>query len=109
MGEGLLRHPAPTGYPETRDGWLSTAALWSRLDVCADFPRLRALGLEGDPLGLFPSDEDVATRAEAIVLGRATPETRAAVVNGVGQLDRPRQQKLLALALYLGSPEFQRQ
>lgn len=109
MGEGLMLFPAPTGYPERMDEWLTSGALHSRLELSVLLVRAQGIGLEGDPVGLFEGKDDLAGQAEAFIVGAAAPATRRAVEEALARIDKPRQRRVLALSLYLGSPEFQRQ
>jgi uncharacterized protein (DUF1800 family) len=109
MGEGLMRFPAPTGYPERRDAWLSSGALHARMELCTDLMRGAAAGVDSDPVALFAGSANIPRQAEALIVGTASIDTRTAVEQALSRLDEPRQQKLLGLALFLGSPEFQKQ
>jgi uncharacterized protein (DUF1800 family) len=110
LGEGLFLYPPPTGYPERTSAWLSSGALLARMDLAVQIARGKAAGLTRGPTERSGTPEQALARAEQRVLGGpASAETRRAIATELEHLDRPRQRELTALALLIGSPEFQRQ
>jgi uncharacterized protein (DUF1800 family) len=116
MGEGLFLYPPPTGYPEVQDAWLSSGALLARLELATEIARGGAAGLTR-AAGLTPNeapsdaeDDQLLASCEQQVLGQpARAVTHDAIAAELATLPRRRQRRLLALALLVGSPEFQRQ
>jgi uncharacterized protein (DUF1800 family) len=90
LGMPLYQCQPPTGYKDSADTWINTGALVSRMNVALMLAGGRAPGivLPGalDPLSLVPPDVSDTTKA-TIAKAQAPPQ---------------------ALALALGSPEFQR-
>lgn len=113
LGEPLLQEQVPTGYPDTEPEWASAGAMLARLSFASELGTGRLGGLEVPwderlPLG---ADLDARlTRFGCELLGVAADAPTLKVVReqlrGVEALE---QRRSLAVALLVGSPEFQRQ
>jgi hypothetical protein len=80
------------------------------MDLAVQIARGKAAGLTRGPTERSGTPEQALARAEQRVLGGpASAETRRAIATELEHLERPRQRELTALALLIGSPEFQRQ
>ncbi len=112
LGEPLLQERVPTGYPDAADEWTSSGGLLSRMNFASQLATQSLPGVKVDLDALLPRSKegDLLGGANAALLsGQATPETLRIVGHELeGALDFE-QRRALALALLLGSPEFQRQ
>jgi uncharacterized protein (DUF1800 family) len=112
LGEPLYLDQPPTGYPETQASWVNAGALLQRLNVALGIASGRAPGVAVALDGLIPAMADPAGLADAvnrtILNGAATPNTLRVIREQTADL-RPEQARVMAVALALGSPEFQRQ
>jgi uncharacterized protein (DUF1800 family) len=112
LGQPLYLAQPPTGYPETQESWVNAGALMERLNVAMGIAAGRARGVAVNlddylPLGL--GAEELAERAAGLVLnGAAGVHTREVIARQVAGL-APEQARTMAVALALGSLEFQRQ
>lgn len=90
LGMALYQCQPPTGYKDNADTWVNTGALVNRMNVALSLARgtLAGASLAGSPT------------AEALLAGDLSEATRATIAKA--------QAPLQALALALGSPEFQR-
>jgi len=103
MGQPLYNKLEPTGYPNTADGWLSTADLLNRIRFAGALAGGRVRGVHTDPSRF--AGKDVAAMARDLLGRDASPETlksisQEVVTNGAGPAS--------ITALVLASPEFQR-
>jgi len=112
LGQPLYLAQPPTGYPETQESWVNAGALMERLNVAMGIAAGRAPGVSVNldaylPIGL--SAQELAERTNQLVLhGTASAHTIEAIARHVADLT-PEQARTVAVALALGSPEFQRQ
>jgi uncharacterized protein (DUF1800 family) len=90
LGMPLYQCQPPTGYKDTQDAWVNTGALVNRMN--------HALALAG---GTIPGVTMVTVPSPDAVLPRAASETTRATIATAPTASQ-------ALALALGSPEFQR-
>jgi Protein of unknown function (DUF1800) len=113
LGEPLLQERVPTGYPDSEAAWASSGGMLARLKFASDLGagRLRGLSVPWEEvLPLGPELDTALWRFGSSVLG--VPEgsrTLHLVREGVSELAEPEQRRAAAVALFLGSPEFQRQ
>jgi uncharacterized protein (DUF1800 family) len=91
----------PTGYADRADAWVNTGALLSRMNFAVALTDGRMRGLRA-PTSLVnvPIETARDTIADQVLAGDLSPSTRTTV----DKASRPSQ----AVALLLGSPEFQR-
>ncbi|HEY2824166.1 MAG TPA: DUF1800 family protein, partial [Gemmatimonadales bacterium] len=113
LGQPLYLDQPPTGYPETQESWVNAGALLSRFNIATALASGRMPGTHVDLAVLFPSagDADALTNAvnAAVLNGTATPNTLRVLKAQVSNVDSPEMARTLAVALALGSPEFQKQ
>jgi len=111
LGQPLLLAPAPTGYADTSDAWLSTAGALERMDVALGIAAGRLPGVKIEIDRVLPAEAPDATmaRLDAMVAGGLQPKTRAVIARWLAKPPNKQQGRMLALALTLASPEFQRQ
>jgi uncharacterized protein (DUF1800 family) len=88
----------PTGYADRADAWVNTGALLSRMNFSVALTNGRLPGVETTPAGSLDAARD--TIVDDILAGDLAPSTRATVAKA----STPAQ----AIALLLGSPEFQK-
>ncbi len=111
LGEPLLLDPVPTGYPDRADAWSGASALLARMSFATALASGRLPGVRTDLSRAVPasSNPDALVKSvdDSLLGGRGSDRTLAAIreqVGGVRDAGRARQ---LAVALALGSPEFQ--
>jgi uncharacterized protein (DUF1800 family) len=112
MGQPLLLAPAPTGYSDASDAWLSTAGALDRMDFALAVAAGKLPGTKLDIDRILPDEPEAQTldRLSAFVAGGFTPATRAVLARYMNVPKLPaRQRRVVALALTLASPEFQKQ
>jgi len=101
LGMPLYMCQPPTGYPDRADAWVNTGALLNRMNFAVTLTTNRYRGGRGAPV--VPPADTAATR-DAIVHdvlgGDLSPTTMATVAKA--------EQTPQAVALVLGSPEFQK-
>ncbi len=103
LGEPLYGKLEPTGYPETGEGWLSTANLLGRLNFATALASGQVPGVKVDSSRLEGKD---AAAIALEVLGRpASSQTAEALSRGV-EGKEPTARMLASLVL--SSPDFQR-
>jgi uncharacterized protein (DUF1800 family) len=112
LGEPLYLDQPPTGYPESQASWVNSGALLQRFNVALGMAAGRAPGVTVSVDDLIPEGTDPATLAEAvnrvILHGTASANTLKVIREQTADLG-PRQARVMAVGLALGSPEFQRQ
>lgn len=113
LGEPLLQERVPTGYPDSEPEWASGGGMLARLTFASALGAGRVAGLEVPWEESVPSGADVSELVErwgAALLG-LTPGARtlSVVRDEVASLEDPAQRRAAAVALLVGSPEFQRQ
>jgi uncharacterized protein (DUF1800 family) len=126
--------PAPTGYPTTADAWLSAGAMMGRVRYALDAAHQRVPNVRIDPAAIFGADgaqqlarwfpppvpgTPMATELRSAFIGAllartlpgvATDKLRMTIDEDLVRLGTsdPKIVVPRALALVLGSPEFQR-
>jgi hypothetical protein len=113
LGEPLLQESVPTGYPDAEVDWASSGAMLARMRFAValasgDLPGLR---IDWDALAdaSLPPAELVERLSSRLFEGRANERTRGIVAAEIAVLDEPNARRTAAVALLVGSPEFQRQ
>ena len=91
LGMPLYQCQPPTGYADTAEAWVNTGALEQRMNLALS---LASGGVRGVRLTSPP-------KADALLQGSVSETTRATIAKA--------QSEPQAVALALGSPEFQRQ
>jgi uncharacterized protein (DUF1800 family) len=105
LGMPLYQCQPPTGYKDTADAWVSTGALVNRMNVATTLASGQLARRAAPALKLGPTSSGSASASGSsqtdLLIGLAVSEaTRATIQKSAS----PQQ----ALALTLGSPEFQR-
>jgi uncharacterized protein (DUF1800 family) len=113
LGEPLLQERVPTGYPDSAPEWASGGGMLARMTFASQLAAGKVEGLEvpwDDTLPLEHDTKLLVERLGARLLG-AAPEspTLRVVLEELSSLREPAQQRAAAVALLIGSPEFQRQ
>ncbi len=110
MGEPLYQYQAPTGYPDRAAQWMTSGSLVERLNfgVALSANRFPGTTIAAAVLADGNNDPDhIVDRAVQLLLGgEVSPQTRKILVEQVGSSGEPPVTK--AIALVLGSPEFQK-
>ena len=113
LGQPLFLQSVPTGYPETQEDWVNSAALLARMNFAVALAGSRVPGVRIDLDRIAPSSADPDQWLEAldrqILGGRMTGQTRSVIRAQVATVADPAAARALGLGLALGSPEFQRQ
>ena len=101
LGMPIYGAQPPTGYPDRADAWVNSGALLNRMNFALALTsgRMRALGAA--PAGLLATAEEARRTLYAVALAGDVSAPTAATVAKAGT---PAQ----AVALILGSPEFQK-
>ncbi len=78
MGQPLYLHPAPTGYPDQAEAWVSTGSLLERMSFAAELAAGRIAGVRLPPA----AEGERATRRELLAryLPRLLPERESPVL-----------------------------
>jgi len=113
LGEPLLQERVPTGYPDTEPEWASGGGMLARMSFASDLGAGEVRGLDVPWEETFPKSGDLneqVTRFAAGLLG-LTPDSRTLrlVQEELTHLEDRAQRRAAAVALLLGSPDFQRQ
>jgi len=113
LGEPLLHERVPTGYPDSEPEWASGGGMLSRMTFAAQLGAGRVKGLTIDwdrTLPVSADPEDLVQRLGVLLFaGGADPRALALVRQELRALSDPHDQRAAAIALLVGSPEFQRQ
>jgi uncharacterized protein (DUF1800 family) len=113
LGEPLLQERVPTGYPDSEPEWASGGGMLARMSFASDLGAGNVRGLDVPWAETLPAGSDVSqliTRFGGSMLGLAPESRTLALVNQqVESLQDPQQKRAVAVALLIGSPEFQRQ
>jgi uncharacterized protein (DUF1800 family) len=113
LGEPLLQERVPTGYPDSEAEWASGGGMLARMSFASDLGAGQVAGLQVPWEETFSPGRDLnaeVTRFGVGLLGLA-PDSRTLrlVLEELASLTDPTQRRAVAIALLLGSPEFQRQ
>jgi hypothetical protein len=113
LGEPLLQERVPTGYPDSEPEWASGGGMLARMSFASELGAGSVRGLDIPWEETFPPGVDVnvsAAKFAESLLG-LTPDslTLRVVREQLESFDDPTQRRAAAVALLMGSPEFQRQ
>jgi uncharacterized protein (DUF1800 family) len=113
LGEPLLQERVPTGYPDSEPEWASGGGMLARMSFASELGAGNVRGLDIPWEETFPTGADVNASAAKFgesLLGLA-PDSRTlrVVREQLESVDEPTQRRAAAVALLVGSPEFQRQ
>jgi uncharacterized protein (DUF1800 family) len=113
LGEPLLQERVPTGYPDSAPAWASGGGMLARMTFASQLGAGKVEGLQvpwDDTLPLEPDVARFVERAGERLLGAERESRTVRVVRDeLKGLADPAQLRAAAVALFLGSPEFQRQ
>jgi uncharacterized protein (DUF1800 family) len=113
LGEPPLLDPVPTGYPERAQDWASTSGALARMSFASQLAAGKVEGVTFDIdrlLGGKAGAEDLVARVNEVILaGMGSPATLQTIRVELHAIDDPTSRRVVALALGLGSPDFQRQ
>jgi uncharacterized protein (DUF1800 family) len=113
LGEPILRESVPTGYPEAEEDWASSGAMLSRMSFASMLASGELPGVKVDLAPVLTADgsaDQLLARANQVVFGgNASAETLSTVRSELSGIEKPDERRTVALALLIGSPEFQRQ
>jgi uncharacterized protein (DUF1800 family) len=113
LGEPLLQERVPTGYPDSAPEWASGGGMLARMSFASQLAADAVEGLEvpwNETLPLEPDVKLLVERLGARLFGApADSPTLLVVREELASLSDPSQQRAAAVALLIGSPEFQRQ
>jgi uncharacterized protein (DUF1800 family) len=113
LGAPLLQERVPTGYPDSEPEWASGGGMLARMSFASDLAEGRVRGLEvawQEALPAHADTNELVSSWGAALLG-VTPEARTLqlIRQEIAAIQDPDQRRAAAVALLLGSPEFQRQ
>jgi uncharacterized protein (DUF1800 family) len=101
LGQPLYKKQEPTGYSNSSEEWVNSAALLARMNFALALTQNKLPGVKVDQQKF---EGDPAAVAKSLLFTNASAQTRQAI--GKGQAEK---QEASAIAgLVLGSPEFQR-
>jgi uncharacterized protein (DUF1800 family) len=103
LGEPLYNKLEPNGYPETGEGWLSTANLLGRMNFATALASGQIAGVKLDSSRL--EGKDAAAIAREVLGRRASDQTLEALAKG---LEGKEPTARMVASLVLSSPDFQR-
>ncbi|HEY6079301.1 MAG TPA: DUF1800 domain-containing protein [Polyangiaceae bacterium] len=114
LGEPLLQERAPTGYPDSEPEWASGGGMLARLRFASDLGQGKLSGLrlswsEMLPSGPADASSLVARLGEQLLALPPDSHTLAVVRGELAGIADADQRRAVAVALLVGSPEFQRQ
>ncbi len=113
LGEPLLQERVPTGYPDSEPDWASGGGMLARMSFASDLGAGRVRGLQVPWAETFPAGGELSellARFGASALGLAADSrTLGLVREQIAALPTPEARRAAAVALLIGSPEFQRQ
>ena len=113
LGQPLLMHQAPNGYPETQQSWVNAGALLNRLNTALGFAAGRVRGAKIDLTRVVALSDDLdemlAGVNAAILNGTASANTLRVMRQQAEQTSDRRQARAVLIGYAIGSPEFQRQ
>jgi uncharacterized protein (DUF1800 family) len=112
LGEPLLQERVPTGYPDSEPEWASGGGMLARMSFASDLGAGNVAGLDVPWDETLPNGDASAlvTRFGSQLLGLgADSRTLTLVREEVSAIQEPEKRRATAVALLIGSPEFQRQ
>jgi uncharacterized protein (DUF1800 family) len=111
MGQPMLLEPVPTGFPEAEVDWLGSSGMLARMSFASAVGTQSLPGVELDLDRVLPNPaEDIAKRTARHLFGESAPAALVALLESETQsVDDAEDKRAVAVALSLGSPEYQRQ
>jgi uncharacterized protein (DUF1800 family) len=101
LGQPLYRKQEPTGYSNSSEDWVNSAALLGRMNFALALTQNKLPGIKVDPKRFEGNPEEVA---KSLLFADASAQTRDAMRKGLAENKEPS----VIAGLILGSPEFQR-
>jgi len=101
LGQPLYRKQEPTGYLNTSEEWVNTAALLARMNFALALTQNKLPGVRVDATQLEGDPHQVAAR---LLFSEPTSQTREAIERGLAE----KKDGMVIAGLVIGSPEFQR-
>jgi uncharacterized protein (DUF1800 family) len=101
LGQPLYRKQEPTGYSNSSEDWVNSAALLARMNFALDLTGNKLPGVKVDSQKF---EGDPADIARSILFTDASAQTRQAIERGLAEKKEP----AVITGLIIGSPEFQR-
>ncbi len=113
LGEPPFMHLTPDGYPETAAQWMNSGAILTRMNLALALAagRLPGVAVNLDAVVPVTGDYDELVRAvnAAILGGQGGEHTLQVIRQQIGDLPNQGNARAMAVALALGSPDFQRE
>jgi uncharacterized protein (DUF1800 family) len=111
MGQPMLLEPVPTGFPEAQEDWLGSSGMLARMSFASALGTETLPGVTLDLDGVLPDPEkDIAKRTARHLFGEsASPKLVQLLESETSNVAGGEEKRALAIALSLGSPEYQRQ
>lgn len=113
LGYPLLQERVPTGYPDSEPEWASGGGMLARMSFASQLGAGQVEGLNvpwDDTLPLEPDGELFVVRLGQRLLGAGRDSRTVSLVRDeLKSVTEPKQLRAAAVALFIGSPEFQRQ
>lgn len=111
MGQPMLLEPVPTGFPEAEEDWLGSSGMLARMSFASALGTETLPGVTMDLDSVLPDpDKDIAKRTARHLFGDgASPKLVQLLESETSNIDAGEEKRALAIALSLGSPEYQRQ
>jgi uncharacterized protein (DUF1800 family) len=113
LGEAPFMRLTPDGYPEAAAFWMNSGAILTRMNLALALASGRMPGVSEDLDSLVPVTGDydaLVDRVGAVILGgQARPATLRTIRQQIADLPNQRNARNLAVALALGSPDFQKE
>ncbi len=113
LGEAPFMRLSPDGYPEVAADWLNSGAILTRMNLALALAAGRMPGVTVDLDSLIPATSDydeLVRRVNAVILGgQGSEHTLATIRRQIEGLPNTKNARTMAVALALGSPDFQRE
>ncbi len=109
LGEPLYRKQEPTGYSNSSEEWINSAALVARMNFAVALAANRMPGVKVDA-GRFGAEQDTQAIAKSLLQADLSDQAQGAVEKALATSTDPAAvpRALVIAGLTLGSPDFQR-
>ena len=113
LGEPLLEERVPTGYPESEPEWSGAGGMLARMTFASAFGSGKVSGLNFALERTLPASSTpqvLVSRLSQLLFAGGQSESTARVVGAeLSRVNEPEVRRAAAVALFVGSPDFQRQ
>jgi len=113
LGEAPFMHLAPDGYPEAAAEWMNSGAILTRMNIVLALASGRLPGVVVDLDAVVPLTSDygeLVRRVNAAILGgQGSGHTLEVIRQQIDDLPNAVSARTMAVALALGSPDFQKE